>query len=253
MRARSAQRLERLVTAAGASPRLASPPPPSPPLLRLVCGEWRDSLIKFETTSGASDKGQFGPPRPQPNSPGAASAGSRRALRTSRAPLSVLLPVRPGAAEGGGAAPRARGEGRGVYTRVDEMMARDVCARGGARKEAHLCVPSSSREGSHLSGSSQPKNISGLRPQGRAFWIGTATLRQTQFLERAMWGVEAEDKEITVCKLQESREAFRLKAPLLSLTPRVRASTCKFGAAECMQGKAGEGGAGPQGNQDLWP
>lgn len=68
------------------SRRLAAPPPPA-----RVCGEWRDSLIKFQTTSGASDKGQPEPPRPQPNSPGAVSAGSRRALRTSRAPLSVQL------------------------------------------------------------------------------------------------------------------------------------------------------------------
>lgn len=79
-------------------------------------------------------------------------------------------------------------------------------------------MASSSRGGRHLSGSSQPKSVSGLRPQGRAFWIGEATLPQTKFLERAMWGIEGEDEEITVCKMQESRDV-QVMAPLLSLTP----------------------------------
>lgn len=167
MRAPSVPRAEALSAWSASSrspaPRLARAPAPL-----LVCGEWRDSLIKFQTTSGASDKGQPGPPRPKPNSLGAARAGSGRALRTSRAPLSVQLPARSGAAEGGGAAPGAGGEGRGVYTRVDKIMARGVCRRGEAGKEEHLFVTSSSRGCRHLSGSSQPKSICGLRPQGHA-------------------------------------------------------------------------------------
>lgn len=187
MRAPSVPRAEALSAWSASSrspaPRLAPAPAPL-----LVCGEWRDSLIKFQKTSGASDKGQPGPPRPKPNSLGAACEGSRRALRTSRAPLSVLLPARMCAAEGGGAAPGAGGEGRRVYTRVDKIMARGVCGRGEAGKEEHLCVTSSSRGCRHLSGSSQPKSICGLRPQGRAFRISEATLPQSEVLERAMCG-----------------------------------------------------------------
>lgn len=68
-----------------------------------------------------------------------------------------------------------------------------------------------------------------------------------------MWGIEREDKKITVYRIRKSEKIFQLTAPLFSLMPRRKASTCKFGAAESGQGKAGEGGSGPQGNEDLWP
>lgn len=119
-RSRSAQRWERLVTAAGAR---RAPAPRS--RLRRVA---RDSLIKFQATSGASDKGQLGPPRPQPI-PQAASAGCWRALRASGASRSLSF-CPPRRSRGRGAAPGRVAEAVGVggavvfYIRVDEMMAR---------------------------------------------------------------------------------------------------------------------------------
>lgn len=72
----------------------------------------------------------------------------------------------------------------------------------------------------------------------------------TEVPQRAMWGNEGEGKEIAVYRRQNPRADFQLVPPLLSLTPKGRANTCKFGAKE---GKVGEGGARPQGNEDLWP
>lgn len=107
--------------------RLAAPPPPV-----CVCGEWRDSLIKFQATSGASDKGQLRPPRPQPipQARRARAAGELCAPQARPGPFSSL-PAQAQPREGG-AAPARVAEAVGVggavfYIRVDEMMAREVC------------------------------------------------------------------------------------------------------------------------------
>lgn len=86
----------------------------------------------------------------------------------------------------------------------------------------------------------------GPQLRDQALGIGEAT----EVAQRAMWGNEGEGKEIAVYSRQKSRADFQLVPPLLSLTPKGRANTCEFGAKE---GKVGEGGARPQGNEDLWP
>lgn len=74
------------------------------------------------------------------------------------------------------------------------------------------------RGGRHLSGSSWSEHQWGSchrtgAPDRR---IGEATLRHREVSESAMWENEGEDEEITVYRMQKSRDDFQLIAPLLS-------------------------------------
>ena len=112
--------------------------------------------------------------------------------------------------------------------------------RSEVERKKQLCVAWSTR------GGSGSKSISGSPAAGPS----APGRRGCGSPQRAEWGNGAEGTQTAVYWRQKARADFQLVPPLLSRTPKGRANTCKFAAK---QSKVGEGGAGPQGNEDLWP
>ena len=112
--------------------------------------------------------------------------------------------------------------------------------RSEVERKKQLCVAWSTR------GGSGSKSISGSPAAGPS----APGRRGCGSPQRAEWGNGAEGTQTAVYWRQKARADFQLVPPLLSRTPKGRANTCKFAAK---QSKVGEGGARPQGNEDLWP